>query len=455
MIAAWMLWSIGAGLLFLVAGLAVERPLDGGRRWVWFGAGVATVALTAVRLLAGRGGGAEVAGGAVTGAEGALTGAAQSGLAGAEEAATAIAPGLSALAVPGDSVLHALDGILVLGWATLSVGLAVWALIGTADLLHRRRFWEPGTLRGRAVLWAREAGPAVVGLVRPRVVLPAWVNRCEPSEQRLILAHEDEHLRGGDAGLRFLMAALLFAFPWNPALWLHYRRLCLAIELDCDRRVVERLPHRRGLYGDLLLRVGGRIGAGSGPVLAAFAERRSFLERRIRRLLDRDPAVGMAQVAFLAFAAILVVAVAVWTPGLTRETDDAELVEEPRIGQPPPMIVKTQPILETPDPISERPQFVVYTVKPLMLNSEELQAAITKEYPALLRDAGIGGTTVVHLFVDETGTVGNVLVNESSGHEALDRAALKVGEVARFSPALDVDEAVAVWVKMDIKFTVN
>lgn len=32
MIAAWMLWSIGVGVLLLVAGLAVERLLDGSRR---------------------------------------------------------------------------------------------------------------------------------------------------------------------------------------------------------------------------------------------------------------------------------------------------------------------------------------------------------------------------------------------------------------------------------------
>ena len=45
MIAAWMLWSAGIGLLFFVAGLATERLLTlGGRqtRWVWVTAGVAT-----------------------------------------------------------------------------------------------------------------------------------------------------------------------------------------------------------------------------------------------------------------------------------------------------------------------------------------------------------------------------------------------------------------------------
>ena len=445
MIAAWMLWSSGAGLLFLVAGLAVERLLDGERRWVWVGAGVATVALTAARLLSGGGGRAGVGG-----ADGALAGVPPSGAVGAEGGATATTVGLRPLAVPHDSVLHPLDGILLLGWATLSLGLVVWALLGMVDLLHRRRLWEPGTLLGRSVLWARDAGPAVVGFLRPRVVLPAWVSRFEPSEQKLILAHEDEHLRARDAVVRLLMGALVVAFPWNPALWLYHRRLCLAIELDCDRRVVRRLPHRRRLYGDLLLRVGARSGASHGAALAAFAERRSFLERRIRGLLGRAPEVRMAQVAFLAFAAILVVGVAVWTPGLTREADEMGW------GADAAEVVEEHPLEVDGDAeLSERPQSVAHTVKPLLLNMDEAVVAIEKEYPPLLRDAGIGGTTTVHLFLDRTGKVANVLVKESSGRVALDQAALRVGRVARFSPAMNGDEAVAVWVPLPITFTSN
>ena len=58
MIAAWMLWSIGAGMLLLVAGLAAERLLRGTRcRWVWVAAGVGTVLLTALRAGYERGDG--------------------------------------------------------------------------------------------------------------------------------------------------------------------------------------------------------------------------------------------------------------------------------------------------------------------------------------------------------------------------------------------------------------
>ena len=450
MIAAWMFWSIGAGLLFLAAGLAMERLLDGGRRWVWVGAGVGTVALTAARVFSGSGSGSFPrleAGG--------VPGMAPAGPVAAEGAATAAAPGFPGFSVPGDSFLHALDGILLLGWVVLSFGLVLWALIGTADLVHRRHFWEPGTLLGRSILWAREAGPAVVGLLRPRVVLPAWVRGVEPSKQKLILAHEEEHLGAGDAVLRFFMALLLIAFPWNPVLWLHYRRLCLAIELDCDQRVMERLPHRRWLYGDLLFRVGARAGSRPGLALAAFAERPSFLETRIRKLLSKAPEVGMAKVAFLAFAAIMVIGVAVWAPGVTREVEapvpeavpeEVTVDAEPEAIPPPPAEVDADASL------MEKPKFVVHTVKPKMLNPAEVDRVLKREYPALLKDAGIGGTTKVHLFIDESGEVANALVRASSGHVALDEIALRVGEAARFSPAMNRDEVVALWITLDIAF---
>lgn len=301
------------------------------------------------------------------------------------------------------------------------------------------------------------------------MVVPSWVHEVEPSEQKLILAHEEEHRRAGDAVLRVALATLLIAFPWNPVLWLNYRRLCLAIELDCDDRVMQRLPHRRWHYGDLLFRVGSRGGVRRGFALAAFAEQPSFLERRIRRLLSRAPEVGMAQVAFLAFAAILVIGVAMWVPGVREEKEvntepipEAEIVEaEPaevvereadgrHIGVGPIREAEL-PVLELP-PGADRPQFVVHTVEPNLLNREEVDAVLQQEYPALLRDAGVAGTTLVHLFVDTNGRVRNQLVKTTSGHRALDEAALQVARVARFSPAQNRGTPVSLWITLPITF---
>lgn len=103
--------------------------------------------------------------------------------------------------------------------------------------------------------------------------------------------------------------------------------------------------------------------------------------------------------------------------------------------------------------ISAAPVFTPYTVRPDYTNGAEVMRALEREYPSLLRDAGIGGTTLVWFFIDEQGVVQNQQVQESSGHTALDDAALRVAPVFKFTPALNRDKAVPVWVQLPITFT--
>ena len=70
----------------------------------------------------------------------------------------------------------------------------------------------------------------------------------------------------------------------------------------------------------------------------------------------------------------------------------------------------------------------------------------------MLREAGVGGTVRVYFFIDETGAVGDVRLDQSSGHEALDLAALRVADVYRFSPASNRGDATPVWVSFPITF---
>ncbi len=115
---------------------------------------------------------------------------------------------------------------------------------------------------------------------------------------------------------------------------------------------------------------------------------------------------------------------------------------------PPPAAADTRNL-------PQQPGFVVHTVRPKMLNPEEVDRVLQREYPALLKDAGIGGTTTVHLFIDEEGNVRDQLVKVGSGHAGLDAAALKVVTVARFSPARNRDKPVALWIELEVTFKAN
>jgi len=105
--------------------------------------------------------------------------------------------------------------------------------------------------------------------------------------------------------------------------------------------------------------------------------------------------------------------------------------------------------------ISAAPTFTPYTVAPSILNRDEVVRAMVREYPSLLRDAGIGGTVRVYFFIDENGQVRDTRIDQSSGHQALDDAALAVADVYRFSAALNRDKKVPVWVSFPITFQVR
>jgi TonB family protein len=102
--------------------------------------------------------------------------------------------------------------------------------------------------------------------------------------------------------------------------------------------------------------------------------------------------------------------------------------------------------------ISSAPTFTPMTVRPGMKNRTEVLQALEREYPSLLRDAGIGGTVLVWFFIDETGTVQQTRLHTSSGHRSLDDAALKVAGVIRFTPALNRDKRVPVWISLPVTF---
>src|SRR5690606_28742411 len=120
---------------------------------------------------------------------------------------------------------------------------------------------------------------------------------------------------------------------------------------------------------------------------------------------------------------------------------------------PPPPVAAGESAVD----LSAAPAFTPMTVRPQILNTPEVQREMQRQYPAILRDAGIGGTVTVNFFVDTEGRVGNAVLapNGSSGHAQLDQAALRVAEVYRFRPAQNRDQIVPVWVTFPITFRVT
>jgi TonB family protein len=102
--------------------------------------------------------------------------------------------------------------------------------------------------------------------------------------------------------------------------------------------------------------------------------------------------------------------------------------------------------------ITDQPSFTPYTVEPELRNRSAVQRALTDNYPRVLRERRIGGTVRLWVLIDTAGRVMRTEVQNSSGNDILDRAATRVASVMQFTPAMNRDKKVSVWIQLPINF---
>lgn len=188
---------------------------------------------------------------------------------------------------------------------------AAWlagALLLVAVLALRQRRFESTLTRGpgTAARLPVGAGPAVLGLLRPRIALPRdFESAFDGEEQRLMLLHEQVHLRRRDNVWNLLASALLVLHWFNPIAWWAARRLRADQELACDAAVLRReSPAALAAYAGALLKVQGV--ALTPPFATAWQSSHPLVERvRMLQLHRLSPARHRAGLRLAALSIVL------------------------------------------------------------------------------------------------------------------------------------------------------
>ena len=443
MVIAWIGYCLLISGLLALAAFASERALGHFRkpvRWAWFAGIVGSVTVPVVAFLAPG----LLPGFGVSSAEPAV------GLSGV---AVVAAAGELPAAAGGGFDAAAVGAVLAWGWLLLVV-----AMIGYVGRIYGRlrsemRTWRPGRVEGSPVMISEERGPAVVGFRRSVVVMPKWIPELEDRLLRLVFLHEREHQRAGDHRLFAAAVTALVLMPWNLFVWWQVSRLRLAIEFDCDRRVLRRGESPRD-YADALITVGSRV-SGSLLAAAAFAERKPAVERRLRRMTE--PLASMRLLRTLGASGVAMVAV-LFVLGCPGPETAMNAPEQPAAAVTPP----SEAVEWTPPPRpgeaaltrGDQPSFIAFDRAPVLQNAAEVSDALKQSYPTNLKDAGIGGRVEIWLYVDTSGTVRNTELKTSSGNSDLDAAAADVVATMRFEPAMNRDQPTDVWIAQWITFQV-
>jgi beta-lactamase regulating signal transducer with metallopeptidase domain len=145
------------------------------------------------------------------------------------------------------------------------------------------------------------AGPAVVGLLKTRISLPAGIDRVlNARELQAVLAHERRHAQRRDNLIRLLHELSLCALWFHPLVWLTRSRLALYRELSCD----EAVDDERDLISAL-----SKLASPENEVLLQ-ATASSLIGHRIAHLLTRPRLSRLAdRLLGAVFIAVLLAAV--------------------------------------------------------------------------------------------------------------------------------------------------
>lgn len=224
---------------------------------------------------------------------------------------------------------------LLVAWPFASAGIAFILLVSyrrqRTVLLRADRQEVAGT----PVHVSGNTGPVVIGAMEPAIVVPAWLLERSEEEQRLVVAHEAAHIAARDPQLLLAGCALVALMPWNVAAWFMLARLRLAIELDCDARVLARGTNTRR-YGQLLIELSAAMPRPRIPLGSpAFSYRASHLERRLRTMTARPTRFLAARraSALLIGSAALLAACGAELPTATELQGMDVAKAESRIGQ--------------------------------------------------------------------------------------------------------------------------
>lgn len=305
-----------------------------------------------------------------------------------------------------------------------AIALGLW-LVGAAALfvlmLVRQRRFQRSVLRQpqQAHDESPWATPAVTGLIRPRIVLPADFGvRYTPEEQRLVMAHEQLHIERGDIPAQALATLLRCVFWFHPLVHLAAARFRFDQELACDAAVVARFPDSRRRYGDAMLKT--QLAEFGLPVGCHWQSSHP-LKERVAMLKQALPSPRRRRMAAALVASMLALAsVVAWAA-------------QPAEPAPAPAAPKHLQALTDDDVLTE------------------------PKYPAQAVADGISGLVVLDVLVGVDGVPREIKIVESTPEGMFDRQTLAAAQQWRFNAGRNgaTGEKVEGWVRVPVKFTAD
>lgn len=318
-----------------------------------------------------------------------------------------------------------LDRTLLGVWVGLSLLLLLRYMLLWRAVHALRRSAESAVVDGVDVLVSHDLGPAVVGVRDAAVLMPRAMLELEAPLRALVLQHEEEHRRARDTWLLLALAITVAAMPWNLPLWWIARRARLALEVDCDARVLA-AGGSATRYVQVLLLAAQRTSA--APLTPMLVASRTHLERRIVAMQERITQDTRGRSRTLRIAGALTVCVAALAVACSSPI--ADQTAPPKSAQMSPTATRAsvgQKMVNT-----DQPYFEFQVEKQV----RTAPGSVQPKYPEALKVAKVSGEVLAQYIVDTTGVADTRTFKVlKSDHQEFVDAVKQALPNMRFTPA--------------------
>lgn len=295
---------------------------------------------------------------------------------------------------------------------------------GMLLMVFRLQWLQRGFRRTLGHLHAREDGllqadtsaglPAVYGVWRPKIVVPAdFDSRYSEEERSLMETHERSHAGHGDLQANAVAAALRCVFWFNPLLHAASRHFRHDQELACDQRVIRRHPLSRRSYGEAMFKT--QLAAWPLPLGCHWGYGHP-LKERIEMLKQPLPSRSRTLAGITLMAALSL------GTGFT-----AWSMQPASASKQPTPSARSMP--------------------------EEMQGSVPL-YPKEAVDKKLSGKVILLIDVAPDGSVTDVLVEHSEPAGIFDASVIEAARQWKFNPTYENGKAVAGRVRVPVDFEI-
>lgn len=175
-----------------------------------------------------------------------------------------------------ERVLENIFGVASVIW--IIVAFAILLMLAFAYVASVYEIKDSTYSRDNIYFSEKIISPAVYGIVKPKIILPA---SYKDGNIELIILHEKTHIRSQDNLWRIIAFIIVSVHWFNPFCWLFLKVFFTDIELACDERVLTKLGANRVKEYALLL-----LESRQGATILASAFGGAKMRARIENILS-------------------------------------------------------------------------------------------------------------------------------------------------------------------------